>query len=64
MIHSLLAIAVNDVLSEETDGFVGHLTFAGALFDGLEEFDRIFGAAQSVLLQIMDWYCIRLVHTV
>jgi hypothetical protein len=45
MIHPLLAITRDDILTEETDGLVGNLTFAGALFDGLQEFHWIFGSA-------------------
>ena len=45
MIHPLLPVAVDDLLTEETDRLVGHLTFAGALFDGLEVFYWVFGAA-------------------
>jgi hypothetical protein len=45
MIHPLLTITFNDIPAEETDGFVGYLAFAGALFDGLKVFDGVFGSA-------------------
>lgn len=45
MIHAFLAITGDNVLTEETDGFDGDLTFAGALFDGLEIFYGVFGTA-------------------
>jgi hypothetical protein len=45
MIHAFLAITGDNVLTEEADGFDGDLTFAGALFDGLEIFYGVFGTA-------------------
>jgi hypothetical protein len=49
MIHPLLTVAFDDVAAEETYGFVGDLTFAGALFNGLEIFYWVFGTAEAIL---------------
>jgi hypothetical protein len=50
VIHPLLAVAFDDVPSQEADGLVCHLPFACALLDGLEVLDRILCPAETVLL--------------
>ena len=61
MIHPLLTVAFDDVSAKESNGFIRHLAFAGALFDGLEVFDWIFGSAESSLEVKADLIEVRMV---
>lgn len=61
MIHPLLTVAFDDVSAKESNGFVRHLAFAGALFDGLEVFDWVPGSAESSLKVKADLIEVRMV---
>ena len=55
VIHPLLAVAFDDVPSQEADGLVCHLPFACALLDGLEVLNRILRPPETVLLCRYGW---------
>ena len=45
VVYPLLAVALNDTFTKNFHSFVGHLTFTGALLDGLQKLDGVFGTA-------------------